>query len=541
MMRAASEELLRSRSQSPLPAKKQPRKTARWTTLSAAVLVQSVAGLSYIFSLYSSTLKAKFHLPQTQLDLLGTLSNVGATVGLHMGMLTDRVGPRPVVALGACLGVAGWLPLWAALDGWRCPYAVLCVLHLLQGQMALTLDVPIVSSTGRAFPEHRGLALGLVKSYVGLSGSLATLAYQAAFRPRVAPFVLAIALANVAFAAVYLAATARNADAPEPGRDAETRAAAARGLAVALGLTGFLAFSLVAAALAMQFSSAAAAGTGRVALGALVAAIFCCVLAFLRSRADPDPGAKASALEAPLLSEEPRASDAPDFAFLDAIRTKDFCILFVAFVCSSGPGLILINNLGQIVPAVPSLPEGTEDAFVSILSVCNCLGRLSAGALGDHLLAARGAPRPATLAFFCALTAAAMGLLAIGTPASLYGAVVVGGYAYGGLNGGIVPCYSEIWGFASFASLYSAGSLAEGAASYLMATLLFGSLYQREIKSQGLAASATCVGRGCFLNAALVAAALAAFATLLCVVLAVRSRARYAALYPHFFRNGAIQ
>ncbi|KAH8060574.1 hypothetical protein JL722_4684 [Aureococcus anophagefferens] len=355
--------------------------------------------------------------------------------------------------------------------------------------MALTLDVPIVSSTGRAFPEHRGLALGLVKSYVGLSGSLATLAYQAAFRPRVAPFVLAIALANVAFAAV----------------------------------------------------SAAAAGTGRVALGALVAAIFGCVLAFLRSRADPDPGAKASALEAPLLSEEPRASDAPDFAFLDAIRTKDFCILFVAFVCSSGPGLILINNLGQIVPAVPSLPEGTEDAFVSILSVCNCLGRLSAGALGDHLLAARGAPRPATLAFFCALTAAAMGLLAIGTPASLYGAVVVGGYAYGGLNGGIVPCYSEIWGFASFASLYSAGSLAEGAASYLMATLLFGSLYQREIKSQGLAASATCVGRGCFLNAALVAAALAAFATLLCVVLAVRSRARYAALYPRATARSAIQ
>ncbi|KAH8075826.1 hypothetical protein JL720_10536 [Aureococcus anophagefferens] len=267
--------------------------------------------------------------------------------------------------------------------------------------MALTLDVPIVSSTGRAFPEHRGLALGLVKSYVGLSGSLATLAYQAAFRPRVAPFVLAIALANVAFAAVYLAATARNADAPEPGRDAETRAAAARGLAVALGLTGFLAFSLVAAALAMHFSSAAAAGTGRVALGALVAAIFCCVLAFLRSRADPDPGAKASALEAPLLSEEPRASDAPDFA---------------------------------------------------------------------------------------------------------------------------------------------AGSLAEGAASYLMATLLFGSLYQRDQKP-GLRRRRRGVGRGCFLNAALVAAALAAFATLLCVVLAVRSRARYAALYPQFFRNlnGAIQ
>ena len=74
MMRAASEELHCSRSQSPLPAKKQPQKTARWTTLSAAVLVQSVAGLSYIFSLYSSTLKAKFHLVPCYSEIWGFAS-----------------------------------------------------------------------------------------------------------------------------------------------------------------------------------------------------------------------------------------------------------------------------------------------------------------------------------------------------------------------------------------------------------------------------------------------------------------------------------
>ena len=210
-------------------------------------------------------------------------------------------------------------------------------------------------------------------------------------------------------------------------------------------------------------------------------------------------------------------------------------------MCASGPGLVLINNLGQIVPAVPLLPEGTQDTFVSLLSVCNCLGRLSAGALGDHALRSWGAPRPATLAFFCALTALAMGLLALGTPASLYGAVVLGGYAYGGVNGGIVPCYSELWGFGAFASLYSAGSLAEGAASYLMATLLFGRLYERDLASQGRPASATCVGRGCFLPAALVAAALAAVAAALCAALALRSRPRYAALYPAAFRGAAIQ
>lgn len=50
----------------------------RWTILACTIVVEAIGGLSYIFSLYSGALKSKFHLTQTRLDLLGTLSNVRA-------------------------------------------------------------------------------------------------------------------------------------------------------------------------------------------------------------------------------------------------------------------------------------------------------------------------------------------------------------------------------------------------------------------------------------------------------------------------------
>lgn len=58
--------------------------------------------------------------------------------------------------------------------GWDCPYGLLAIMSVLQGHQSLTTDVAVVPTVARAFPEHRGLALGLVKSFVGLSGSIVT-------------------------------------------------------------------------------------------------------------------------------------------------------------------------------------------------------------------------------------------------------------------------------------------------------------------------------------------------------------------------------
>ena len=44
----------------------------------------------------------------------------------------------------------------------------------------------------------------------------------------------------------------------------------------------------------------------------------------------------------------------------------------------------LVNNLGQIVPALGGAP-GSQDSAVWLFSVCSCLGRLFTGVLSEHL------------------------------------------------------------------------------------------------------------------------------------------------------------
>ena len=91
----------------------------RWQIVSAAVLVESVAGLGYIFSVYSADLKSQFKLTQENLDLLGTLSNIGGNIGIHIGLLQDWVGPAPVVFL------AGFVP-FGHLQSVRLPPCAVC-------------------------------------------------------------------------------------------------------------------------------------------------------------------------------------------------------------------------------------------------------------------------------------------------------------------------------------------------------------------------------------------------------------------------------
>ena len=50
------------------------------------------------------------------------------------------------------------------------------------------------------------------------------------------------------------------------------------------------------------------------------------------------------------------------------------------------------SSTGQIVPALGG--QANTSTLVSILSVCNCAGRLLCGAIGDWALANFGTPRP---------------------------------------------------------------------------------------------------------------------------------------------------
>jgi hypothetical protein len=57
----------------------------------------------------------------------------------------------------------------------------------------MVADISVIPTLSAAFPEHRGLVLGLAKAFVGLSGSISSLVYTSLFRPNAEPFFLFIA------------------------------------------------------------------------------------------------------------------------------------------------------------------------------------------------------------------------------------------------------------------------------------------------------------------------------------------------------------
>jgi len=74
------------------------------------------------------------------------------------------------------------------------------------------------------------------------------------------------------------------------------------------------------------------------------------------------------------------------------LRHTDFQLLFLYLGMCSGIGLMVINNLGTVT--VTLADEGTDlrsiatmqAHLVSLLSICNCLGRLAVGFLSDIFL-----------------------------------------------------------------------------------------------------------------------------------------------------------
>ena len=162
----------------------------RWRTLAAAIMLGSVSGLFYCFSLYSDTLKRKFKLDQGDLDWIGTISFWMATMAVYIGYIVQRCGPRMACSLAVLFGVVGWGGTAAALalEGeWNVPYWLLIFLAICQGQGQTATDCSAVPMIATNFPECRGQAIGIYKAFVGLSGSLAASTYLGLFAPRAPP------------------------------------------------------------------------------------------------------------------------------------------------------------------------------------------------------------------------------------------------------------------------------------------------------------------------------------------------------------------
>jgi MFS family permease len=119
------------------------------------------------FSLFLKPLTAEFGWSRSEASLAYSLAfTVMAMLGLVMGWLTDRFGPRLVVTVcGSFLGLS---------------YLLLSQVHTLRefqlfyglvgGIGASTISIPVMVTVSRWFVAKRGLMIGIVQAGMGLGG-----------------------------------------------------------------------------------------------------------------------------------------------------------------------------------------------------------------------------------------------------------------------------------------------------------------------------------------------------------------------------------
>jgi OFA family oxalate/formate antiporter-like MFS transporter len=129
-----------------------------WIVLGTAFTVLFLAyGIQYAFGVFFAALTEEFGWSRASLS--GVFSLYAATyafVGLFAGRLTDRWGPRAVVALGG-----GFLGLGLGLSGGVRSLAPLYATYFLAAVGMSAAYVPCTATVARWFAARRGLAVGI--------------------------------------------------------------------------------------------------------------------------------------------------------------------------------------------------------------------------------------------------------------------------------------------------------------------------------------------------------------------------------------------
>lgn len=438
----------------------------------------------YMFGLLSEELKDKFHLTQSSLDFVGSSATVGSQFGIHMGYFFDVFGPRATLGLGGLLSALGFLLMWLAIH-FALPIstAPLSVITFLFGQGQLTMDLAIIPTLASNFPNHRGMAVGMAKAFVGLSGSLATAVYNGFLYPDVVGFLLLL-VAWISVACTVGVVFIQRCPAVELPSLPRAKDFARQWLTTGFACTYFMCAVLLAVALCESFVQVSKGV--RIMFALCIITVNLMIVTFLGTRREPSLDQAQSSVDMASLTEQQESERSGErsrplqhqMTLVEALCTGDFWLHWCASSLATGGGLLLINNIAQV-----NLALGRDDesgiVFISLLSISNCLGRITSGTLSDWLLAIYpGFPRPLFLAGTTALSGAMLAVFAwMPHAGTLYAAVSVVGAGYGAVNALNPVVAAENFGVKHLGSIYTALSVSMAVASYGCATFLFGEVY----------------------------------------------------------------
>ncbi|PKI57624.1 uncharacterized protein LOC116194857 [Punica granatum] len=523
---------------------------SRWFMVFASILIMSVNGTLYMFGLYSNDIKTSMGYDQSTLNLIGFFKDLGGNLGISAGLIYEVVPPWAILSIGAVMNFSSYFLIWLSVTGRIAkPRVWQMCLYTCTGANSLSFSntAALVTSV-KNFPHNRGIVIGLLKGFIGLSGAIITQLYHALYGDDSTALILLIAYLPAIVSLAFLP-TVRIIKFVARKEDVKVFSDF---LYISLGLAGFL-MAIIVLQSKLQFSRLEYIGTAVIVLVLSLCVPLCIViyeeikLAKLRKAID-----NPSRCELPPAALEPqsgwsRALTCPnpiscvadilkppergeDYSILQAIFSIDMLIIFIATTCGVGGILAAIDNLGQIGESM-GYPAHSMAAFVSLISIWNYLGRVAAGFSSEILLAKYKFPRPLMLSIVILCSCAGHVLVACAVPGSLYPSSMIMGFCLGAQVPLVSSIISEIFGLKHYATLYNVGTLSSPVGSYIFNVKVAGLLYDQEAAKQmealGLKRKAgealRCRGVQCYRTAFAVLAASTMFGCLVSLALVIRT------------------
>nr|XP_016496589.1 PREDICTED: protein NUCLEAR FUSION DEFECTIVE 4-like [Nicotiana tabacum] len=517
----------------------------KWLGFVAAVWVQAISGNNYTFSNYSDALKSLMALTQLQLNNLSVAKDVGKAFGILAGLASDRLSTPVILLIGSIEGFIGYGVQWLVVSGTikPLPYWAMCIFLCMGGNSTTWMNTAILVTCIRNFRKNRGPVTGILKGYVGLSTAIFTDICSALFASDPSTFLLLLAV--VPFA-VCLTAIVFLREIPPSSTPAEEKEE----------VKYFGVINVIAVIIAVYLLVFDISGTHGKVFSQIFAAILLILLAsplfipvhlmvknFIRSNSENfDVEGNENEFVEPLLVKkevvvvkEENAAEmekrvpviGEDHTIFEAMRTLDFWILFVSFLCGVGTGLAVMNNLGQM-----GLALGYTDVsiFVSLTSIWGFFGRILSGTVSEYFIKKAAMPRPIWNAASQIVMAVGYILMAMAMPGSLYIGSIVVGICYGVRLAVTVPTASELFGLKYYGLIYNVLILNLPLGSFLFSGLLAGLLYDAEAtKTAG--GGNTCVGAHCYRLVFIVMSIACIVGFGLDILLTIRTKNLYAKIY----------
>ncbi|XP_052176377.1 uncharacterized protein LOC127790758 [Diospyros lotus] len=521
--------------------------TCRWFMVFASILIMSVNGATYMFGLYSGHIKSSLGYDQTTLNLVSFFKDLGGNLGLISGLINEITPPWVVLLIGAAMNFSGYFLIWLAVSGRVAkPHVWQICLYIWVGA-----DSQAFANTGslitcvKSFPASRGIVLGLLKGFVGLSGAIMTQIYHALHGNNSESLILLIGWLPAAVSVLCLPAI-RVFEANRRG--VNELKIFYNLLYISLCLAGFL-MAVIIVQNRLSFSRVEYIGSASIVLLLLFSPLFVIVKEEINTWKN-DPAKLNIFSENPPTARPPPGSPqrpaycingvfkpperGEDYTILQALFSVDMVILFVATSCGIGGTLTAIDNLGQIGKSL-GYPETAISTFISLISIWNYLGRVAAGFASEIFLEKYRLPRPLLLTAVLLLSCSGHLLIAFAIPNSLYFASVIIGFCFGAQWPLLFAIISDIFGLKYYSTLYQFGAVASPVGAYLLNVKVAGQLYDRQAlkqmeatgKERRAGEDLVCAGGECYKLAFVIVTAAALFGCVVSALLVLRTREFY--------------